>query len=216
MKQTVVGLRGFFNGFFQLPLELWAGFLAGWPGLPNNNRHESWQARIWFGINFLTRLPAQVALEMIAAIVGYSLSEGAPLPQSVTPFLGAPPSYEYQDFAMETVGDPKAKAEAKRLIMTSKITELVPPAFDEAVVEIGVDDDKSVSTEATREVSNGSVSQGQQQEEQSQQQQQYVPSTASDVVGEDSSATATTASAVDEESVVVTASSQQFPDDAFE
>lgn len=214
MKQTVVGLRGFFNGFFQLPLELWAGFLAGWPGLPNNNRHESWQARIWFGINFLTRLPAQVALEMIAAIVGYSLAEGAPLPQSVTPFLGAPPSYEYKDFAMETVGDPKAKAEAKRLIMTSKITELVPPAFDEAVVELVVDDDKSVGTEATREVSNVSVSQVQQEEEQSQ--QQRVPSTASDVVGEDSIATATTASAVDEESVVVTASSQQFPDDAFE
>jgi hypothetical protein len=100
------------------------------------------------------------------------------------------------------------------LIMTSKITELVPPAFDEAVVELVGDDDNSVGIEATREVSNVSVSQVQQEEEQSQ--QQRVPSTASDVVGEDSSATATTASVVDEESVVVTASSQQFPDDAFE
>jgi lycopene beta-cyclase len=34
MKQTVVGLRGFFNGFFQLPLELWAGFLAGMARTP--------------------------------------------------------------------------------------------------------------------------------------------------------------------------------------
>jgi hypothetical protein len=150
---------------------------------------------------------------MIAAIVGYSLSEGAPLPQSVTPFLGAPPSYEYQDFAMETVGDPKAKAEAKRLIMTSKITELVPPAFDEAVVEIVVDDN-SVGTEAALAESNVSVSAGSAGAQQ--QQQQFVPSTASDVVGEDSIAAATTASAVAEESVVVTTSSQQFPDDAFE
>jgi lycopene beta-cyclase len=30
MKQNVEGLRGFFSGFFSLPLELWAGFLAGW------------------------------------------------------------------------------------------------------------------------------------------------------------------------------------------
>ena len=135
MKQNVVGLRGFFDGFFKLPLELWAGFLAGWPGLPNNDKHESWHARIWFGINFLVRLPTKVAVDMVAAIVEYSLAEGAPLPQSVTPFLGAPPSYEYRDFGMENVGDRKVKAEAKRLIMESKVTELLPPAFEDGVEE---------------------------------------------------------------------------------
>ena len=133
MKQNVVGLRGFFDGFFKLPLELWAGFLAGWPGLPNNEKHESWNARIWFGINFLARLPPQVALDMVASIVQYSLATGAPLVQSVTPFLGAPPSYEYRDFGMETVGDQRAKAEAKRLILESKVTELLPPAFVDGV-----------------------------------------------------------------------------------
>ncbi|KAI2505435.1 Lycopene cyclase protein [Fragilaria crotonensis] len=133
MKQSVVGLRGFFDGFFKLPLELWAGFLAGWPGLPNNDKHESWSARIWFGLNFIVRLPPQVALEMFASIVQYSLTEGAPLPQSVTPFLGAPPSYDYRDFGLETVGDGKAKAEAKRLITASKVTELLPPAFEDGV-----------------------------------------------------------------------------------
>jgi lycopene beta-cyclase len=133
MQQNVVGLRGFFDGFFKLPLELWAGFLAGWPGLPNNDKHESWSARIWFGMNFIVRLPPQVALEMFASIVKYSLAEGAPLPQSVTPFLGAPPSYDFRDFGMENVGDGKAKAEAKRLIMESKVTELLPAAFEDAL-----------------------------------------------------------------------------------
>lgn len=70
MKQNVVGLRGFFDGFFRLPLPLWAGFLAGWPGLPNNDRHETWFARMWFGINFIARLPLPVALDMAARYDG--------------------------------------------------------------------------------------------------------------------------------------------------
>ena len=96
MKQNVVGLRGFFDGFFKLPLEMWGGFLAGWPGLANNETHETWQARIWFGLSFIVKLPPVVALDMAASIGGYSLTEGLSLIQSVTPLLGEPFSYEYK------------------------------------------------------------------------------------------------------------------------
>jgi lycopene beta-cyclase len=96
MKQDVVGLRGFFEGFFRLPLGLWGGFLAGWPGLANNENHESWLKRMWFGLTFIIKLPLPVAVDMAANIVQYSISEGTPLPQSVTPFFGEPPSYEYK------------------------------------------------------------------------------------------------------------------------
>jgi len=129
MAQNVEGLRGFFDGFFRLPLELWAGFLAGWPGLPNNDKHETWFARMWFGLNFVARLPPPVALSMLSSIVGYSLSKGAPLPQSVTPFLGEPPSYEWQGERNGNVGDVAAKEEAREMIQQAKLMD-VPVDFD--------------------------------------------------------------------------------------
>ena len=103
MKQNVVGLRGFFDGFFRLPLELWGGFLAGWPGLAYNENHEAWFKRMWFGLSFVIRLPVSVALDMAASIAQYSLT-GISLMQSVTPFFGEPYSYAYKR-NMDRVGD---------------------------------------------------------------------------------------------------------------
>ena len=131
MKQDVVGLRGFFDGFFRLPEPLWAGFLAGWPGLPNNSQHERWWARMWFGLSFIVRIPFPVALDMALSIASYSLSQGAPLPQSVTPFLGAPDSFEYRP-NQDGVGDVAAKQEARSMIQASKTTEDLPVAFGAA------------------------------------------------------------------------------------
>lgn len=128
MKQDVVGLRGFFDGFFKLPLELWGGFLAGWPGLPFNDSHESWWARMWFGLSFIVRIPLPVAIDMAASIAAYSISEGVPLPQSVTPLLGEPNSYEY-DRNTDTIGDVAVKAEARQMITASKVTQDVPVSF---------------------------------------------------------------------------------------
>jgi len=128
MKQNVVGLRGFFDGFFRLPLELWGGFLAGWPGLPNNTNHETWFARMWYGLRFILLLPPPVALNMAASIVSYTLTEGVPLPQSVTPFLGEPESYDYK-VNKDTIGDVAAKTEAREMIAESSVTDDVPVAF---------------------------------------------------------------------------------------
>jgi lycopene beta-cyclase len=129
MERNVVGLRGFFDGFFRLPLEMWGGFLAGWKGLPNNDKHESWAARMWFGLNFVARLPPDVALSMLTAIVTYSVTEGAPLLQSVTPFLGEPQSYEWQGERNVNVGDVAAKEEARQMIQEAKLMD-VPVDFD--------------------------------------------------------------------------------------
>ena len=130
MKQKVEGLRGFFDGFFKLPLELWGGFLAGWPGLPNNENHETWWARLKFGLTFVSKLPPQVALDMLLSIATYSISEGVPLPQSVTPLLGLPDGYECKE-KKAAVGDVAAKAEARKMIMDSKVEEVVPVDFEQ-------------------------------------------------------------------------------------
>ena len=51
MAQPVESLRGFFSAFFKLETILWGGFLAGWPGLPGNEFHDSWEKRLGFGVN---------------------------------------------------------------------------------------------------------------------------------------------------------------------
>ena len=90
MQQDVEGLKGFFSGFFKLDEPVWAGFLAGWRGLPNNEYHDGWLPRLWFGVTFLVKLPPKVALAMVVAIAKYSLAEGPDLIQSVTPLFGDP------------------------------------------------------------------------------------------------------------------------------
>jgi hypothetical protein len=79
-------------------------FLAGWPGLAHNESHETWLRRMWFGLSFIVKIPLPVALGMAADIVRYSIAEGTPLPQSVTPFFGEPYSYEYER-NMDRIGD---------------------------------------------------------------------------------------------------------------
>lgn len=129
MKQKVDGLRGFFDGFFRLPIDMWSGFLAGWPGLPNNDKHESWYARLLFGLTFVSKLPPKVGLDMFLSIVTYSISEGVPLPQAVTPFFGEPESYEHT-VPPKNQGDVAAKNEARRMIAESKLEVDLPVPFE--------------------------------------------------------------------------------------
>ncbi|CAJ1966779.1 unnamed protein product [Cylindrotheca closterium] len=132
MKQNVIGLRGFFDGFFKIPLEMWGGFLAGWPGLAYNEAHETWYKRIWYGLNFIVKIPLPVAADMTSSILSYSLFEGIDLMQSVTPFFGEPYSYEYKRNT-DRIGDTTAKKEALSMIKESKVTEEIPVALEEAV-----------------------------------------------------------------------------------
>jgi len=117
MAQDVEGLKGFFSGFFKLDTPVWAGFLAGWKGLPNNEHHATWSARLVFGVVFLTKLPLRIGAAMALAIAQYTLREGTDLLQSVTPLFGDPPTYDsglaFKDAAK---GDPNAKQEARAMI----------------------------------------------------------------------------------------------------
>lgn len=58
------------------------GFLAGWPGLPDNVEHETWEGRLLFGIRLflLAPLPLKLALAQCGVLMG-----GLPFFRSVTP-----------------------------------------------------------------------------------------------------------------------------------
>ena len=88
MTLDAEALRGWFAGFFALPQPVWAGFLAGWPGLPGNEHHESRAARLAFGVSLLPKLPPAIALKLAAFIATYSLAHGPALLRSVVPFFG--------------------------------------------------------------------------------------------------------------------------------
>ncbi len=64
-------LRAFFRAFFALDAAVWAGFLGGWPGLPGNERHESWHGRLRFGLSLFLKLPPRVQL----AMMGYAVRD---------------------------------------------------------------------------------------------------------------------------------------------
>nr|ATD53295.1 lycopene beta-cyclase [Petalonia fascia] len=83
MAQKAPMLRGFFNGFFKLPLPLWAGFLSGYPNLPHNELHQDWQSRFKFGFQFFLKLaPAvQFQLALAGALSGWKYG----LIRAVTP-----------------------------------------------------------------------------------------------------------------------------------
>ena len=72
MRQGSPALRGFFNGFFNLPTPMWSGFLAGWPGLPGNDYHDNWLKRLKFGIDFFFLVPfsLKIGLAKIAVLHG--------------------------------------------------------------------------------------------------------------------------------------------------
>ncbi|KAL7557138.1 hypothetical protein ACA910_002420 [Epithemia clementina (nom. ined.)] len=156
MKQNVEGLRGFFDGFFRLPMLMWAGFLAGWPGLPDNEYHDAWLARMWYGVLFLSKLPLSVAADMVANIVGFTVLENLSLMQSVTPFLGQPDSYEYK-VNTDIVGDVAAKVEARKMIMESKVEEVVPVAFDQTTTIAALGPALTLQSTKTTSVENESV-----------------------------------------------------------
>jgi lycopene beta-cyclase len=65
MQQPVEKLRGFFSAFFAVEQPVWSGFLAGWPGLPNNKYHETWSARLSFALNLFVKMPPTVGLAMV-------------------------------------------------------------------------------------------------------------------------------------------------------
>jgi len=75
------------------------------------------------------KLPPQVAIDLTASIIQYSLST-TQLLQSVTPFFGEPDSYEY-DRNMDRLGDVAVKTEARKMMSSSDVVPEVPVAFED-------------------------------------------------------------------------------------
>lgn len=118
MRQNVHKLRSFFNAFFALDQKLWSGFLAGWPGLPNNQYHDSWDKRFLFALSLLSKLPIHVSMDMIVHALRYTVEHGpySVLRSLLPPLLfgNAPRLVEYErDYGHKEVGDVAAKEEAR-------------------------------------------------------------------------------------------------------
>jgi len=134
-SERVEILRGFFGAFFALETDVWGGFLAGWPGLPGNDNHATFLARLRFGINIFVRFPPKVALAFVAYLATFSAENGPLILRSIfTPLfeLGGPPAEqglrERRQLARDVyvAGDPAAKREAVAMLRESRRGEPSP------------------------------------------------------------------------------------------
>lgn len=122
MQQDVKKLRGFFTAFFSLDQPTWSGFLASWPGLPNNEFHDRWDKRLTFAFNLFVRMPADVAIAMVLYAIGYTLQYGPnTLLRSLAPpfILGSGPLDPRERLELLLKGNNgsvEAKDEAKRMM----------------------------------------------------------------------------------------------------
>ena len=114
LQLNAVDLRGWFSAFFELNQETWAGFLAGWPGLPGNIKHETRLERLLFGLDMFRRLPPPVALKLTAFLLSFSFTQGDALLRSVTPFFGDGPGVNDDGLDIDF---PIEDADVKREIM---------------------------------------------------------------------------------------------------
>jgi len=115
MTLDAEALRGWFGGFFALDQDVWAGFLAGWPGLRGNEHHETRWKRLVFGLSLLPRLPPAVTLKLAAFIAEYSLKHGPALMRSLVPFFGDGAYFASDDAPPDAppAGDATVKAELR-------------------------------------------------------------------------------------------------------
>lgn len=118
MAQSVGLLRGFFSAFFAVDQPTWAGFLAGWPGLPNSDLHDNWTKRLSFALKLFFKMPTDVKLAMIFFAIKHTLEFGPnTLLRSLLPdFLFGPSSEVEWSPPTPLKGDVEAKNEARRMM----------------------------------------------------------------------------------------------------
>ena len=76
MQQQVDVIRGFFSAFFAIDQEVWSGFLAGWPGLPGNYHHETWDRRFVFAVSMFLKMPNNVRISMVLYAITHTFEYG--------------------------------------------------------------------------------------------------------------------------------------------
>ena len=116
MEQHVGNIRGFFDAFFQIDQDSWSGFLAGWPGLPGNIHHETWNNRLKFALSMFFKMQNPVRASMILYAITYTFKYGpGTLLRSLTPdflFGSGPTEYKWSEMSQQ-LGDSEAKTEAR-------------------------------------------------------------------------------------------------------
>ena len=124
MAQPVNLLRGFFMAFFAVEQPVWSGFLAGYPGLPNNENHEDWNKRFSFALKLFFQMPTQVKLTMIIFAIKHTFEFGpTTLLRSLSPdfIFGSVSDDPVWELPSSTIGAVEAKDEARK--MMNKFTE---------------------------------------------------------------------------------------------
>lgn len=119
MAQPVQLLRGFFMAFFSVEQPVWAGFLAGWPGLPGNENHDNWRSRLIFALKLFVQMPTDVKLAMILFAIKHTIQFGPnTLLRSLAPdfVFGSVPDDPLWQPPAATVGDEGAKTEARDMM----------------------------------------------------------------------------------------------------
>ena len=126
-------MRGFFGAFFALPMDVWGGFLAGWPGLPGNDNHATYLARIRFGISIAIKFPPKVAAVFVGYLATFTLEYGPLILRSIfTPVfeigVGPPPpdvglrARRQRAADVYVTGDAAAKREAVEMLRRGRAT----------------------------------------------------------------------------------------------
>lgn len=130
-SQPVEILRGFFGAFFALEQPVWGGFLAGWPGLPGNENHATWLARVRFGITIALKFPPKVAATFVAYLAAFTAAYGPLILKSIfTPVfeigVGPPPpdpglrARRQRARDVYVTGDAAAKREAVEMLRSGR------------------------------------------------------------------------------------------------
>jgi len=146
-SQPVEMLRGFFDAFFTLDMETWGGFLAGWPGLPGNDKHATYLARIQFGISIFLKFPPKVAATFVGYLAKFTVEYGPLILRSIfTPIfeigVGAPPPdpglRARRQLARDVyvTGDTAAKREAVEMLRAGRTGSGTPLGEPSPQVEL--------------------------------------------------------------------------------
>lgn len=145
MEQPVDILRGFFQAFFKVDQETWSGFLAGWPGLPGNIYHETWNRRLQFCLNLFVKMQNPVKAAMVLYSIKYTSQYGpGTLIRSLTPdfLFGSGPQTFKSVKLPDQLGDFEAKEEAKNMMQ-----KFVPSAGEHFVTKMDLKIDVEIREE---------------------------------------------------------------------
>jgi len=146
-SQPVEILRGFFSAFFALEMDVWGGFLAGWPGLPGNANHATFLARIKFGISIALQFPPKVAAVFVGYLAKFTVEYGPLILRSIfTPVfeigVGPPPpdpglrARRQRARDVYVTGDSAAKREAVLMLREGRAGEGAPRGEPSPQVEL--------------------------------------------------------------------------------